>query len=163
MKNLPGTVTNSILFCWLFTIKRAVWKSVRFFTQSRFASAVFWRCPWTSAPGATHPTVSIILSSSGSRAQGKLRVVEGPWNRAVRQYHYRARYQCRKFLWYWGVIDIAIFFSLVIVIDIGKRIFPIIVIGIDIARSNQQVSILILVLQSKMRKLSFWYWYCRLC
>ena len=44
-----------------------------------------------------------------------------------------------------------------------KRICSIIIIGIDIARSNQQVSILILVLQSKMRRLSFWYWYCRLC
>ena len=50
------------------------------------------------------------------------------------------------FYWYWHC----------------KRTFSIIIIGIDVARSNQQVSILILVLQSKMRGMFFWNWYCRM-
>ena len=39
--------------------------------QSRFASAVFWRCLGTSTLNAAHLTVSLFLCSSGSNAQVK--------------------------------------------------------------------------------------------
>ena len=41
--HLPGLVTNSILFCWLFTIKDRCYNLAGFFTntQSRCASVVF--------------------------------------------------------------------------------------------------------------------------
>ena len=37
----------------------------------------FWRCPGTSAPSATHLTLSLYLRCSGSNARGKSRVHDG--------------------------------------------------------------------------------------
>ena len=69
-----GLATNSILFCWLFTINhRCVIK--RFFTDTkpRFASVGYGRVLRHPRPNATHLMVSLNLWSSGSNARGSLK------------------------------------------------------------------------------------------
>ena len=54
----PGLVTNSILFCWLFTIKDQCKKCSKH--TIKVCVICLWLCPGTSKPKATHLTVSFV-------------------------------------------------------------------------------------------------------
>ena len=73
----PGLVTNSILFCWLFTTKDRCKKCVFNKRTIKVCDNCCWRCPGISAPSAAHLTVSLYLCSSGSNARGESRAREG--------------------------------------------------------------------------------------
>ena len=73
----PGLVTNSILFCWLFTINDRCKKYVVNKRTMKVNVSWFWWCPKTLAPSAAHLTVSSFLCTSGSNARVKLRALEG--------------------------------------------------------------------------------------
>ena len=72
----PGLVTNSILICWLFTIKD--WCEQVHFWQTHIQGSrqMFPTVSWASAPTAAHLTVSLFLSSSGSNSWGESRALE---------------------------------------------------------------------------------------
>ena len=74
----PGLANNSILFCWLFTIKDLC-KKVRFQqTHNQGFRQLLFMVSW-NLPSMAHLTVFLYLCSSRSNARG-----EGPWRALCR-------------------------------------------------------------------------------